>query len=365
MHISKEPVKFLDYFFAAYESRSLHPFTLRLMEATVSLEKLIITVDSEFTPHLNSGRYPHSWGQFAHEMAVFMKDNEYLHYLYGELECFYEAVRLIVESQEASLYLAYLFLQQHSTLYEGSGQFTTPEHLEISVMAAKQQMANEFSRDNLSSFPNVIAIEQLRAECRRYREMNVSVLVYVKHLVEAHIVATELEAERAIYAYRGQATPSLSMDEKGRRRCFKAFLERAPVLVTCEEYAAGMKLPQHIHTIYFNVAEVPCSLALRHTHDESDGMEVEESYEQHQQLQQPQYQQQHRQSQQQHYQQSPEHDSFSNFSSFEDSSFTNEYIDNDDHSVISDTRRFATQAASDIGDLMQFDEQVQIFSHGH
>lgn len=99
----------------------LHPLTLALMDAVVDVEKVAAEAEPTFTSPMSWKEKVVEWGEYAHEKALDPRCSPSSQAVFVLLEHLYEAVRIIINSQQESLELAMMYLKMVNVIGEDAG----------------------------------------------------------------------------------------------------------------------------------------------------------------------------------------------------------------------------------------------------
>lgn len=115
-----QPHAQLSEFLALWRSGDgrLHSLTLALLNAIVDVEKMAAKADPSFTSPMAWKDKIVDWGDYAHEKALDPRGSASSQAVFVLLEHLYEALRIIVNSQQGSLELAMMYLRMVNVIGE-------------------------------------------------------------------------------------------------------------------------------------------------------------------------------------------------------------------------------------------------------
>ena len=245
----------------------IHPLSISLMEAIASLEVSIKTRDGNFESPVGQkgakGRLA-EWGVYAHAQRKKAKSGSALDAWYELLEHLYEAARIIINSRQLSLELAFQYLLMVGVL---PSQITSATcTTSISMLAD----CWDEHKDDLSTRLNDLA-DVLAAQVDKHPDGALRCIVFVQKRISTHIVKYFIETHPdpalcglscgVLYASSSPATASLSINPTESRRVLSAFStgEIAVLVSTCvaEE---GMDVPAANCVVRFDPLQNPVSM---------------------------------------------------------------------------------------------------------
>lgn len=250
----------------------IHPLSVRLMEAITSIEGVVKEKDAHFvTPIGKKGKQGKvsAWGEYAHKHRK-LASSLALKGLYETLEHLYEAARLLVNSRQLSLELAFNYLCMVGLLSDDDGTSRWSDnpiviqHLqELSSLWSECKEQLQFQR--LDRFGDVIE-SQLERYGNRLRA-----IVFVQQRISTHIIQYYLNTHPneeirnlacdVIYATTSPATASFSVSSSQSRDRISRFARgQLSVLIATSVAEEGMDIPAANCVIRFDAILTPVSL---------------------------------------------------------------------------------------------------------
>jgi ERCC4-related helicase len=246
-------------FFKRIHNSTATTFGQELVNMIRVLEKVVKDhVDGAFQSPLNSVSL-RSWGEYAHDRIRFSA-------LYGQLEHWYEALRLLIISWEegddaAVTFLCMMKCNQESSMSLWSAAATAVKEKIRLFFASHPAVSSSSERfENMAK----VLLEKMNARPNN----SFRGIIFVQQRVMTHIIKYVIENKsstdpifgriraRCLYSTKSPATPSLSIAKLESRQALDAFSSgQANLLITTSVAEEGLDVPAANCVIYFDAIQ--------------------------------------------------------------------------------------------------------------
>jgi Helicase conserved C-terminal domain len=233
-------------FFKRIENSTATSLGHELVETIKSLEAAIVVVDGAFRSPLNNLSL-RSWGEYAHERILYS-------HLYGQLEHWYDALRLLIISWEEGDDAAVMFLCMMKCSKESQWSLWP-----ASTRSSIQQFFDMFPASS-ERFDNMCTVLWEKMNDRP----NFRGIIFVQQRVMTHIIQYVIENKspqelakrirtRCLYSTKSPATASLSVSKFESSQALVAFSSgQANLLISTSVAEEGLDVPAANCVIYFD-----------------------------------------------------------------------------------------------------------------
>jgi ERCC4-related helicase len=229
-------------FFRRINRSTATAFSKQIMRVIRTMEAVIHRLDMAFKSPLD-GVSLRKWGEYAHGRRQICN-------LYGDLEQWYEALRLLVISWEEHEDAAVVFLRMMQCHHQAS-----------EWPAAIRRIINDFFATNPPSSYRFDNMAEVLAEKVDYMRgfrgiifVQQRVMTHIlKHVIEQHAELNRKVNAKCLYATKSPATTSLGISKQESDEALRAFSTgEANLLITTSVAEEGLDIPAANCVIYFD-----------------------------------------------------------------------------------------------------------------
>lgn len=216
----RKPHLMMPTFFSRVLQSEATPFASSLAKCALRMESAVMDLDPKFKPPIQTDTPLKQWGVIAHRLSSSGQNN--LRPLYGDLEHWYEALRLLIVSWEEDEYAALLLLRMAKCDDPSSiGRWPRPV----------AQAINEFWGSVPTKFPRIDELRKTLTEKRKELK-DFRGLLFVQQRVTTHLleyfISTDPElaalfCTASLYAASSPATPSLRVTRSEAKKRIQRF----------------------------------------------------------------------------------------------------------------------------------------------
>ena len=231
--VARKPHLMVQSFFSRVNKFTATTYACDLVRCVHSLESSVLSVDATFRSPLKGS--VSSWGEYAHKKRLCSS-------LYGFVEHWYEALRLLVVSWEEAFDASICFLLMTNSLDDGKWP-----HLVDSQIRVFRRTYAEKHMPRLDHLKDVLTYK-LESTSSTFRG-----ILFVQQRVMTHILKYIIQNDQALsaklnmvtlYAHASPATPSFRLTKADVQRNLKQFASgEANLLISTVVAEEGMDIP--------------------------------------------------------------------------------------------------------------------------
>jgi ERCC4-related helicase len=243
----RQPHPMHEMFFNRLDNSTATLLGQELVETIKSMEAAMMLVDGAFRSPLDKVSL-RSWGEYAHERILY-------NHLYGQLEHWYEALRLLIISWEEGDDAAVMFLcmmkcnqERSMMLWPASTKTKIQQFFDMHPTSSSERFNNMCTvllekMNDLPSFRGIIFAQQ---------RIMTHIIKYVIENKSPQELSSRIRA-RCLYATKSPATASLSVSKFESRKALEAFsIGQANLLISTSVAEEGLDVPAANCVIYFD-----------------------------------------------------------------------------------------------------------------